>query len=125
MEKLRLLLADDEDNLRVSLKRVLEARGMEVVGEAANGAEVLELCKHVDADVVLTDLRMPVMDGIEATRQISSLGPIPLVIILSAYSDPSLQEEARVAGASGWLLKGTIARVLCEQIHAIAGRVPV
>jgi response regulator NasT len=124
MPKLRILLADDEDELRRTLKRVFEARGMEVVGEAANGAEVVELAKSIPADVVLTDLRMPVMDGIEAARQITSRDSRPLVIIFSAYADASLREEARVAGATGWLLKGTRAGELCAQIYELAGLVP-
>ena len=124
MPKLRVLLAEDEEALRRAFKRVLEARGMEVVGEAANGAEAVEMVKSVGADVVLTDLRMPIMDGSEATRQITSAGLPPIVIILSAYADPSLQEEARRAGAVGWLHKGTSPRELCAKVYELAGVVP-
>jgi DNA-binding NarL/FixJ family response regulator len=120
MQKLRVLLADDDDALRGTIKRVLEGRGMEVVGEAVNGADAVEMAKHISCDVVVTDLRMPVMDGIEAVRQITALASPPVVIVLSAYADPSLKEEARVAGAAGFLQKGTRARELCEQIFAFA-----
>jgi DNA-binding NarL/FixJ family response regulator len=120
MQKLRVLLAEDDDALRRAFRRVLEARGMEVVGEAANGAEAVAMAQSVAADVVLTDLRMPIMDGIEATRQIMVGGPPPIVIILSAYADPSLQEEARAAGAIGWLQKGCSPRELCEKVYALA-----
>jgi len=121
MRKLRVLVVDDEDALRRAFRRVLEARGMEVVGEAANGAEAVEMAGYVDADVVLTDLRMPVMDGIQVARAISALDAPPKVIILSAYADPSLQNEATEAGASGWLLKGSPPRQLCSQVIELAG----
>ena len=121
MQKLRILLADDEVELRRTLKRVFEARGMEVVGVASNGAEVVEMAKIIAADIVLTDLRMPVMDGIEAAKRITPQGPPPVVIIFSAYADPSLQEEARLAGAAGWLLKGTRSSELCARIYELAG----
>lgn len=121
MQKLRLLLADDEDALRHALKRVLEARGMDVVAEAANGADLVEMAGHVAVDAVLTDFSMPLMNGIEAARRISSLRSPPVVIIFSAYADPSLREEARAAGAAGWLQKGLSSQELCEQIYLLAG----
>jgi two-component system response regulator YesN len=123
MQKLRVLLADDEVALRTAFKRVLESRGMDVVGVASNGSEVVHLADTVDADIVLTDLRMPVMDGIEAARRITATGPPPLVIILSAYSDASLQEEAKLAGVSRWLHKGLKPRDLCRLVYEVAGRV--
>jgi CheY-like chemotaxis protein len=123
MEKLRVLLADDEEALRSAFKRVLESRGMEVVGVASNGAEVVALAGTIAADIVLTDLRMPVMDGIEAARRITATGPPPLVVILSAYGDASLQEEAKLAGVSRWLHKGLKPRELCKLVYEVAGRV--
>ncbi|HYI46611.1 MAG TPA: response regulator transcription factor [Actinomycetota bacterium] len=117
--KLRVLLADDDEALRDALRRVLEARGIDVVGIASNGTEVVQMARDIAADVVLTDLRMPLMDGIEVAKQISATGPPPIVIILSAYGDPSLQEEARLAGASGWIQKGTRSRALYDQIVAL------
>ena len=122
MEKLRVLLADDEVALRSAFKRVLESRGMDVVGVASNGAEIVELASTVVADIVLTDLRMPVMDGIEAARKITATGPPPLVIILSAYGDASLQEEAKLAGVARWLNKGLKPRDLCASVFEVAGR---
>lgn len=123
MQKLRVLLVDDEDALRKVFRRVLEARGMDVVGEAANGAEAVEVYKTVTADVVLTDHKMPIMDGIEAARQIIGQGAQPpIVIILSAYADKSLVAEAEGAGVTKWLQKGLRSRELCEQIYKIAGR---
>ena len=122
MSKLRVLLADDEVALRSAFRRVLEARGVEVVGVAENGAELVKLSREVTADLILTDLRMPVMDGIEAARTILENGPPPIVVILSAYVDPSLLEEAKQAGVSAWLKKGLRSRELCERIFEIAGR---
>ena len=123
MQKLRVLLVDDEDALRRAFRRVLEARGMDVVEEAANGAEAVELYRHITTDVVLTDYKMPMMDGIEAARQIIGQGPEPpIVIILSAFADQSLLAEAERAGVTKWLQKGLRSRELCEQIYNIAGR---
>jgi CheY-like chemotaxis protein len=95
---------------------------MDVVGVAANGIEIVHLAKTVVADIVLTDLRMPVMDGIEAARRITAAGPPPLVIILSAYGDASLQEEAKLAGVTRWLNKGLKPRDLCASVYEVAGR---
>jgi DNA-binding NarL/FixJ family response regulator len=122
VQKLRLLLADDEDALRHALRRVLEARGMEILGEAANGVDLVEMARHVTVDVVLTDFSMPFMNGIEVARHIGSLGSPPVVVILSAYGDPSLREEAKAAGAVGWLQKGLSSQELCEEIYLLAGR---
>ena len=122
MSKLRVLLADDEVALRTVFRRVLEARGVEVVGEAENGAELVKLAGEVEADLVLTDLRMPIMDGIEAARAILVDGPPPIVIILSAYADLSLMDEAKEVGVTEWLTKGLRSRELCARILEIAGR---
>ena len=122
MEKLRVLLVDDEEELLSVFRRVLVRRGMDVVGEAVNGAEALEVSRHVTADVILTDHKMPMMDGIEFARAITARGDAPIIIVLSAYADPSLLEEGKEAGVSAWLQKGLRPRDLCEQIYQIAGR---
>lgn len=122
MEKLRVLLVDDEKELLTVFRRVLERRGMDVVGEAANGAEALQMSQHLDVDIILTDHKMPLMDGIELARAIADRASPPILIVLSAYADPSLMEEARLAGVAEWLQKGLRPRELCEQIYKIAGR---
>ena len=122
MQKLRVLLADDEEPLRTSLRRVLEAKGMDVVGVVENGAEAVQLSLTVEYDVLLIDLKMPLMDGIEAARQISNRETSPIIIMHSAYGDPSLMEEARAAGVKVWVQKGIRPRELCERIFEIAGR---
>ncbi|MEA2453294.1 MAG: hypothetical protein QOG04_2004 [Actinomycetota bacterium] len=122
MQKLRVLLAEDEEPLRDVLRRVLEAKGMEVVGVVTNGAEAVQLSLTVESDVLLIDLKMPVMDGIEAARQITSRVTFPIIIMHSAYADPSFMEEARAAGVDEWLEKGMRPRELCARIYEIAGR---
>jgi YesN/AraC family two-component response regulator len=124
MQKLRVLLVDDEEQLLEVFRRVLVRRGMDVVGEATNGAEAFELSKRVVADVLLTDHKMPMMDGIQLARALVEQGSPPIIIVLSAYGDPSLVEEARAAGVTKWLQKGLKPRDLCEQIYKIAGREP-
>jgi DNA-binding NarL/FixJ family response regulator len=113
---LRLLLSDDEAPLRRILRRLCEARGIDVVGEAANGVEAVHLARSLKPDAVLMDLRMPIMDGVEATRKIKDSNPGILVIFLSAYADASLQREAEEAGGDGWYLKGDPPRELCDRL---------
>jgi response regulator NasT len=122
MQKLRVLLADDEEPLRNVLRRVLEAKGMEVVGAVANGEEAVQLSLTVESDVLLIDLKMPVMDGIEAARKIAARQSSPIIIMHSAYADASLMEEARSAGVHEWVQKGVRPRELCAGIYEIAGR---
>lgn len=124
MQRLRVLLADDEEPLRKVLRRMLEAKGMDVVGVVANGAEAVHLSLTVESDVILIDLQMPIMDGIEAARQIATRDSAPIIIMHSAYADPSLVEEARTAGVTGWVQKGIRPRELCTRIYEIAGRIP-
>ena len=122
MQKLRVLLVDDQEELLRVFRRVLVARGMEVVGEASNGAEAVEVSRHVTADVILTDYKMPIMDGIELARVITARGAPPIIIVISAFVDRSLIEEGQAAGVTAWLSKGLRPSELCEQIYQIAGR---
>ena len=102
---IRLLLADDHRMLREGLRRTLEEEGLEVVGEAADGEEALRLAAKLRPDVVLMDVTMPVMGGIEATRRISEEAPGTRVVILTMHSDHSVLTEAIRAGAAGYLVK--------------------
>ena len=113
---MRLLLIDDEVALRGSLRRFCEARGIEVVGEAGDGQEGVALATELRPDCVVVDVRMPIMDGLEATRLIKAELPDVTVVVLSGYNDASLRKEAAEAGAVGWFLKGESARKLCDHL---------
>ncbi len=119
----RVLLVDDEPRLRAQLGAVLADYGVVILGEAGTGREGVELACRLHPDVVLMDLRMPELDGIAATRQLSELLPSTAVIMLSAYQDPALMSEAREAGAYTYLIKGCPVSQLVEVIEqAAAGR---
>jgi NarL family two-component system response regulator LiaR len=117
----RVLLVDDEPRLRAQLGAVLADYGVVIVGEAGTGQQGVELACRLQPDVVLMDLRMPELDGIAATRQLSELRPSTAVIMLSAYEDPALMSEAREAGAYAYLVKGCPVGELLEMIENAAG----
>jgi two-component system, NarL family, response regulator DegU len=102
---IRLLLADDHRMLREGLRRTLEEEGLEVVGEAADGEEALRLAAKLRPDVVLMDVTMPVLDGVEATRQLHDHLPEIPVVILTMHSDREVLARAIRAGAAGYLVK--------------------
>ena len=103
----RLLIADDHALLRTGMRAMLEAEpDLEVVGEAGNGREAVELCRELLPDLVLMDLSMPEMDGIEATRQIKVELPKTGVLVLTDHADQEMLLEAIRAGAAGYVLKG-------------------
>lgn len=116
-----VLLVDDEPRLRAQLGAVLADYGVVVLGEAGTGREGVELACRLRPDVVLMDLRMPELDGIAATRELSQLLPSTPVIVLSAYEDPALLSEARQAGAYAYLVKGCRVSVLVGEIAKAAG----
>jgi DNA-binding NarL/FixJ family response regulator len=119
----RVLLADDEQLVRVGLRLILESEDdLEVVGEAGDGAEALELTRRLDPDVVLMDVQMPVMNGIEATRAIAALGreDSSRVLILTTFDLDEYVYEGFKAGASGFLLKRTPAADLIAGIRVVA-----
>jgi len=98
----RILIADDEPLIRADLKELLEELGHEVVAEAGDGREVLDLIDGVNADVVILDIKMPHIDGIRVAREISDRFP---VIILTAYTDRHLIEKAKNSGVMAYLSK--------------------
>lgn len=104
---MRVLLADDHQILRDGIRRGLESAGETVVGEAANGEEAVRLAAEHHPDLVLMDLSMPVMDGVQATRLIKSASPEIKVVVLSMHDDPAQTRAALQAGAVGYLSKGT------------------
>jgi DNA-binding NarL/FixJ family response regulator len=115
-----VVLADDQDLVRSGLASVLGVRGIEVVGEAADGAAAVRVVRRARPDVVLMDLRMPVLDGIEATRRIVQEGLGTKVLVVTTYDLDSYVYEALRAGASGFLLKATTPDRLVEGIETVA-----
>ncbi|MEZ5311300.1 MAG: response regulator transcription factor [Microthrixaceae bacterium] len=104
---MRVLLADDHQILRDGIRRGLENAGETVVGEASNGEEAVLLAKEHNPDIVLMDLSMPVMDGVQATQLIRETQPHVRVVVLSMHDDPARTRAALEAGAVGYLSKGT------------------
>lgn len=102
---MRLLLADDHALFRSSLRSLAETRGLEVVGEASNGRQAIELALRLKPDLVLMDLSMPVLNGIEATRELTAAMPEVKVVVLTASMEDEDLIEALRAGAHGYLLK--------------------
>jgi signal transduction histidine kinase len=119
-EPLRVLVVDDVADVREGLARLLRRLGMTVVGLAADGLEAVQLVATTRPQVVVMDLRMPRMDGVQATRQILGRHPEVAVLMLSAYGDESLVIDALMAGARGYLLKGGSAAEMADAITAAA-----
>ena len=120
---IRILLVDDEELVRAGFRLILESElDLEVVGEAGNGVEAVELTRKLDPDVVLMDIQMPVMNGLEATREIAALGrsETSRVLILTTFELDEYVYEALRAGASGFLLKRTPAADLVAGIRVVA-----
>ena len=102
----RLLIADDHDLVRDGYQRMLDREpDLEVVGEASNGREAVELCRKLRPDLVLMDVRMPEMDGLEATRKIKDELPTTSVLVVTTYDNSDYLFEAVKAGAAGYVLK--------------------
>ena len=117
----RVLLVDDHSILRVSLSRLLDAEDdIEVVGTAGDGSEAVALVAERAPDVVLMDLSMPVMDGVEATRSIVASGATAKVVVLTSFSDRDRINEALEAGAIGYLLKDAEPDELLRGVRAAA-----
>ena len=115
----RVLVVDDQELVRSGLRLILEAAGMEVVGEAADGAEAVRQAGRLQPDVVLMDIRMPGVDGIEATRELRAGGG-PKVVILTTFGVDEHVFDALRAGASGFLLKDAPRAQLVEAVRVVA-----
>lgn len=123
-QPIRVFIVDDHAMLRSGLRQFVEGiDGMILAGEARNGAEAVDKCNQNPPDVILMDIMMPVMDGIEATRQIIRSNPGIKVIVLTSFHEQDMVEEALQAGATGYLLKNVSVEELAQAVHsAHAGR---
>jgi DNA-binding NarL/FixJ family response regulator len=123
----RIVVADDHLLTRAGLRAVLaDDPEFELVGEASNGGEAVALSRSLQPDLVLMDVRMPDMDGLQATRVVKQLSPTTLVLILSMFEDAELLLEAVKAGAAGYVLKtATEADLRAAMSDALAGNFPV
>ncbi len=117
-KRITVLLAEDHMIVREGLKRLLETEpDFEVVGEATNGRQAVAMTRKLQPAVVIMDISMPQLNGLEATRQIRQAFPAVKVLILSAHSDDAYVEKVKALGASGYLIKQTSADFLCEAIR--------
>ncbi len=120
MKKITILLADDHRLVRQGIRQFLEREpDFEVSGEASDGEEAVKLAKELKPDVIVMDIAMPEINGIEATRQIKKICPSVTVLILSAYDDDQFVFSLLEAGAAGYLLKSVRGRELIEAVRQV------
>lgn len=115
-QPLRVVIADDQALIRAGFKAFLEAREIQVVGQAADGVEAVEIAQHTKPDVVLMDIRMPRLDGVEATRRL----PDHRVLIVTTYELDEYVVEALRAGAAGFILKDAPPEQLVDAVRVVA-----
>lgn len=117
----RVLLADDHAMFRQGLRALLEREGIEVIGEATDGMEALRLARELQPDVAVIDFSMPVMNGLEVTRELGGLSPKVRTILLTMHDEDSYILAALRAGAWGYVLKTQAAADMIEAIRQVAG----
>ncbi|MFI6853239.1 response regulator [Streptomyces sp. NPDC050416] len=115
----RVVIADDQELVRTGFRLILTARGINVVGEAADGAEAVKAVRRLRPDVVLMDIRMPTMDGLEAARRVLAQAPDCRVIMLTTFDLDSYVYAALAAGASGFLLKDVTPAHLAAAVRLV------
>ena len=124
MRRVRILVVDDHQMLREALVGMLELSGFEVVGAVADGADATSLAAELEPDVVLMDLSMPVLNGLDATRLLREVAPSAAIVVFSAFDSPDLKRQAFAAGAVAFLPKGCgndRLRATLEAAVAVAG----
>jgi DNA-binding NarL/FixJ family response regulator len=119
-DTLRVLLVDDHDLFRTGLRNLLEEQTVQVVGEAADGDQAVRMVRELAPDVVVMDLNMPGMSGVEATRQVTSLAPLTRVVVLTISDQDDDVMNAILAGACGYLMKDSSIQDLMQGIRAAA-----
>ena len=120
IKRITVLLAEDHTSVRKSLKILLELDGsIEVIGEAINGVEAVQLAGSLQPQVVVMDLAMPLLTGLQATQQITASSPGTKVLILSAHSDQEYIRQAMTYGASGYLVKQSSVDVLARAVREV------
>ena len=120
MKPITVLLADDHTIVREGFRKMLELESdLEVVGEAQEGRQAVALAKKLHPDVILMDIAMPLLNGLEATRQVLKALPATKVLMLSAHSDDAYVQNATEAGAVGFLLKQTSAHEVCRAVREV------
>lgn len=120
MSKINVVIADDHPMFRAGLKNVLFTDpSIEIIGEASTGEAVVTECLQKNPDLVIIDINMPILDGIEATKRIKSANPDAKIIILTMYSDEAYLREGLEAGASGYVLKKAVDTELISAIHSV------
>jgi NarL family two-component system response regulator LiaR len=125
-DKVRVIIAEDHTVVREGTRQLLEREpDIEVIGEAANGAEAVALVQDLAPDVAILDIAMPVMTGIEATKRIKALSPSTAVLILTAYDDDGYVFALLQAGAAGYLLKDVPSAEVARAIRSVYGGEPV
>ena len=120
LEELRVLLVDDHDLFRTGLKNLLEEQGVQVIGEAPNGQTALRLVPELVPDVVIMDLNMPGLSGVETTRHLTGIAPLARVVVLTISVEDDDVMDAVMAGACGYLLKDSSIDELLAGIRAAA-----
>ena len=116
----RILIVDDHEVVRQGVRTILKSRPQwEIVGEAANGKQAVEQAEKLDADVIIMDITMPEMSGIEATREIAKMKLRSAVLIFTMHESKNLADTVRDAGAKGFVLKSHAARDLLEALEVL------
>lgn len=117
---INVLLVDDHELVRTGIRKILdEVKGLKVIGEANNGEEALQFCRKTEPDVVLMDMNMPGMGGLEATKKILRLLPDAKVIVLTVYTEDPIPTKVMQIGAAGYLTKGTGSDEMVNAIRAV------